>query len=399
MKGMEKQLGALIRTKRLEKNFSQQGLCKGICTISYLSKIEQGQGNPSHEIIVALLRQLGIEQFYQEDFLLQAQKNIQQVYDTFFREGPIEHEELALPWQQEYTQQILQSVFFLDGLLFLCLHCTGQEHTPNQYTEELEKHLELLNERQKAIFFSLTYRGEAAVAQFPCGCIFFWEGTNQCMKGKYAQAIGTLDKAFDYAARECNPVLMMKIQVFLGNCYSELQQYEQMEQCYQRAESILRYTNYSRNEEYQSSIHYNRGSTFLQDGMVQKALDCLSRCTVREGHFYHKMAICMEKTGQREKGLQLIEEGLAQLNTKDDNQPRYLRLKLVQFRLEHPDYLQQPDYEQLLFRCKDSLKNAPQGWLRFELPWVLELLAYKRRYKEIATLLQQFSSIDIKLPH
>ena len=65
-----------------------------------------------------------------------------------------------------------------------------------------------------------------------------------------------------------------------------------------------------------------------------------------------KWQFAWRKTGQREKGLQLIEEGLAQLNTKDDNQPRYLRLKLVQFRLEHPDYLQQPDYEQLLFAAK-----------------------------------------------
>ena len=35
--------GALIRRARLEKNWSQEGLCHGLCAVSYLSKIEQGK--------------------------------------------------------------------------------------------------------------------------------------------------------------------------------------------------------------------------------------------------------------------------------------------------------------------------------------------------------------------
>ena len=34
--------GFLIRYHRLKQNISQEGLCKGICVVSYLSKIEQG---------------------------------------------------------------------------------------------------------------------------------------------------------------------------------------------------------------------------------------------------------------------------------------------------------------------------------------------------------------------
>ena len=32
--------GFLIRRERLRRNLSQEGLCKGICSVSYLSKIE-----------------------------------------------------------------------------------------------------------------------------------------------------------------------------------------------------------------------------------------------------------------------------------------------------------------------------------------------------------------------
>ena len=34
--------GLFIRQKWLEKDWSQEGLCRGICSVSYLSKIEQG---------------------------------------------------------------------------------------------------------------------------------------------------------------------------------------------------------------------------------------------------------------------------------------------------------------------------------------------------------------------
>lgn len=39
----ENMLGAFIRRERLKQNFSQEGLCRGICVVSYLSKMEQGR--------------------------------------------------------------------------------------------------------------------------------------------------------------------------------------------------------------------------------------------------------------------------------------------------------------------------------------------------------------------
>ena len=37
---MEQFIGILIRRERLRQNYSQEGLCRGICAVSYLSKIE-----------------------------------------------------------------------------------------------------------------------------------------------------------------------------------------------------------------------------------------------------------------------------------------------------------------------------------------------------------------------
>ena len=52
--------GLLIRQARLRLNWSQEGLCRGICAPSYLSKIEQGKATPSPEVTELLLRRLGL---------------------------------------------------------------------------------------------------------------------------------------------------------------------------------------------------------------------------------------------------------------------------------------------------------------------------------------------------
>ena len=52
--------GLLIRQARLRRDWSQDGLCLGICTPSYLSKIEQGKAEPSPEVTELLLRRLGL---------------------------------------------------------------------------------------------------------------------------------------------------------------------------------------------------------------------------------------------------------------------------------------------------------------------------------------------------
>ena len=53
--------GALIRRARLEKNWSQEGLCRGICSVSWLSKIEAGREGADPELVSALFARLGLD--------------------------------------------------------------------------------------------------------------------------------------------------------------------------------------------------------------------------------------------------------------------------------------------------------------------------------------------------
>ena len=52
--------GLLIRRERLRRDWSPEGGCRGICAVSYLSKVEQGKAQASEEVLRALFERLDI---------------------------------------------------------------------------------------------------------------------------------------------------------------------------------------------------------------------------------------------------------------------------------------------------------------------------------------------------
>lgn len=53
-------IGIILRELRKKKHFSQKQLAEGICSIEYISKIENGKKNPSSEITSKLFHRLGV---------------------------------------------------------------------------------------------------------------------------------------------------------------------------------------------------------------------------------------------------------------------------------------------------------------------------------------------------
>ena len=74
--------GFLIRQKRLEKGWSQEGLCRGVCAVSYLSKIEQGKADGSDEIVGELMRRLGCGWFNDENDRARAAEAVECGYEA-----------------------------------------------------------------------------------------------------------------------------------------------------------------------------------------------------------------------------------------------------------------------------------------------------------------------------
>lgn len=125
--------GSVILRERLRKNWSQEGLCRGICAVSYLSKIEKGRAEPSEDILRQLLDRLGLHtdraldradetdgmlpddlgrllckpvrfRLEQADYLENEEygRLLQLCFDRCRRELPVSYAAFHLPWMLEW---------------------------------------------------------------------------------------------------------------------------------------------------------------------------------------------------------------------------------------------------------------------------------------------------------
>ena len=90
-----KNIGLILRQARLQQNIKQVNLAKGICSVSYLSKIENNQIQPNQEIVSELLKKLSMtinEVSYEEE--LSFLENTQKLYKeaVLYRNKKIENE-------------------------------------------------------------------------------------------------------------------------------------------------------------------------------------------------------------------------------------------------------------------------------------------------------------------
>ncbi len=63
------QIGAVIRRRRLELGLSQEDLADGVCSVTTLSRIENGERMPTHSHVEILLQRLGYSDLMFQSFL------------------------------------------------------------------------------------------------------------------------------------------------------------------------------------------------------------------------------------------------------------------------------------------------------------------------------------------
>ena len=65
--------------------------------------------------------------------------------------------------------------------------------------------------------------------------------------------------------------------------------------------------------------------------------------------------------------------------------------ELVRYRLEHPDYLHDPAYGEILLNTYEQIeKELSSGFARFHLPWVTEWLTANRQYRKAFEIIGGF---------
>lgn len=370
--------GMLIYQERIRRHWSQQGLCKGICTVSYLSKIENGKTDPSHEILQLLLERLDLST--SPALEKEARLLADHAYECLLTDNETALQ-ACLANHPEETYRATR--YGLD--LMLLRQFTG-------LWRPLPSELEIcMDQKQLALQRILQDRCEEAIILFPHAFCYFWAGMDAYNKGDYIAALEHLQTCYDLAARMGAAHLMLHSRTSIGNCYCNQGHLEPMERHFQAARRLALALN---EDAYIAAIDYNTASVQLEKGQPEKAYQYFSQAGDESMMHLHKLAICCERLGKKEEALSVLEKAASMESGMPPTDLARMMCNLVAYRLRHPDYLKEEEYGALLLACFQRLRNEmPMGFASFHLPWVQEWYAATRQYKKAFELFSDFPKI------
>lgn len=364
--------GALLKLLRLEKNWSQETLCQGICTVSYLSKIEQRKVSPNTALLQDLFGRLGIE--WQAVPKEEDSQICEELYERIFAEEHIKEFSAGESLPHRNTQIIGPN--YLDNLVIEA-YCT---HDPSRIPEQMKP---MLDSRQRCLLYLTEGKAEQAFQIYPCALAAQNWGECAYRKGDYTLALEVLQQAYDMACQNGYVIIMMYCQVFIANCYSDLRNVASMLSHYKITRRLARAINHT---ELLQTIDYNIASTRIECGEYEKGYGYFSKLASPSVMDLHKLAVCCEKLGKEQEAVAALAQA----------EPLAVGIEadicaLVRYRLTHPDYLKDSAYGKMLLSVFNYLrKEMSAGYALFHLPWVEEWCAANRQYRMIYEILKDF---------
>lgn len=368
--------GRLIARERLRREWSQAGLAQGICSVSYLSKIEAGKADASEEIVRALLAKLGL----QVDDALEAEaaEHAEAAYEALLSgdsEGLCDL--MAGAHAEAYRATAA-------GPDLLMLEAVSLHEPPKEALVPKD----CQNGRQRALLAVLQGDHLAAIGHLPCAYTYLEAGIHDYVKGNYAAAVEYLQAAYELASRDGSARIMLHAKLYLGNCCCNQLDTAGMERHYRVASRLARSLG---DADALASIAYNTASGRIETGDYEEAYRYFSQVEDPGKLVLHKLAICCEKTGRAEEAFSALDRA-ATLAEDSLNSPLADCLcDLVRYRLEHADYLKHAAYGDLLLSCYEMCATElPMGYAAFHLPWMIEWHRANRQYRKAYELLANF---------
>ena len=388
-------LGVWIRLRRLERDWSQEGLCRGLCAVSTLSKIEQGKvPSPNPDLIRLLCKRLDGGWEADESALKALQGRIGPMYEAFldadFSRFWGLHSGLIADWGK-----YIHSPFLLDALV---LGYESAEDTPRLSPAELALLREMepvMNHRQRTVYKISAGRASELLAGDPSSRDYLGAGIECCQAGTYTRAVELLQSAFQMGAAEGRVRIMLLARLFSGNCYSSLADYPQMAAHYAAAEKIARAVG---DTETVDTIRYNTAATALELGRPEEAY-AYFHAACGEGKpaealpilALHKLALACEALGKREEALSALKRADRAAAVFPSREFSLAICGLVRYRLEHADYLHDPAYGEMLTRVFARMeRELPAGFAGLHVPFLLRWYTENRMYKDACQLLLRF---------
>ena len=355
----------------MRRDWSQEGLCRGICAVSWLSKLEQGKADASPEVLSMLLERLELPP-YDDDPALGAA--IEAQYERVFS-GERDWEAFT-----PLLGRLQSSPWAADALVLDALRRRDASDLDPAWVD-------CFDARQRAMYLLLKGKDMAAAELLPNAFFRMQVGIDAYERGAYYDALPALEQAYRSAAEEGRPRLMLQAKLFSGNCYCNMLKFEQMERHYAVARRLAQALGAARDL---AAMEYNEASSWVERGDYARASDFFAALGQPGVMELHKLAICREKLGDPAGALAALDRAAGMQSDYPPTELSERMLALVRLRVEHPDYLRSEAYGRLLLESFARFrKELPSGYAMFHRPWVLEWLLAHRQYKEAYALLAE----------
>ena len=213
---MQDYRGLFIKKYRKEKEYSLEALAHGICSVSYLSKIENNEVLASDEIINLLMKKLKIAILDEAEV-----KDVKRLLDLFFKKL-FDYD----PKVVEVSKQLEQYENKVDGssvYIYYQLYVVFSRefcHSKLNSKIDLENYLSYMNEKEKALFhvYQVCIQKEEYAFKDEKMELFILKGQAafEIKKQHIFKAYDLLTKAYIQALNQCKLIYACDILLDLG---------------------------------------------------------------------------------------------------------------------------------------------------------------------------------------
>ena len=417
-------IGLLIKMARIQQNMKQVSLAKGICSTSYLSKIENNQTIPSEDVLQLLLERLELD--YEDLSTEQENEFLADLY-LLYKEAIIERnkKEVRAKLKNYTTRNFLfvdESNFFTYNLyLFrLSLITEADVDTVNGLMNALEQMQEKFDERQNFIFnkncgfyFYLVRDFKLSLNYFELALEFVtnfhlqeWEFADfyHALSMSYLSNSHLLN-TIEYSTKSLkfykdNLIFNRAIDCYivLGIAYKHNLNFKNAEESFLLAKKIVINFNLS---EYTEIINHNLGSLFAIQGQSKKAIEyyeeSLKNSSGDENYLLTIYSIAKEYSKQSDELMvkQWTSTGLEYISefSNNDHLSFYYHFKI--YKLLHEKHL---EFENVLVNAIDYFENKKDFHYVYKYSILLgNKYSEIRKYKNSAIYLQKAISFSYKI--
>lgn len=250
--------GLFIKKKRIEKEMSLEALAHGICSISYLSKIENNIIIANDEIYHKLFTKLKIMN-YDDNQYDSNKKLIDEFFDLFLSSN-LECIDIANKLVNK-EQEFKNSSLFLYYNIFKLF---AKNLVNIEMNIKLSEYIPFMNEREKMLFelYNGLYNNQllASFNNSESKVLFIKsQGNKYYHDKKYISAYNKYLEAYNVASQNGEIIAMCDLSIDLANICSYFD-YDEMEKAYMRSINLLQ-----NNIDVKCMSYYNMGSIYLTD--------------------------------------------------------------------------------------------------------------------------------------